>query len=416
MDLGLRLHALHGEEAAASADDAAPREFKGAKTGIQDCALARPTAAVARQLFSPHPDPTPYPVGSWPGSPPVSLRQYTARQRATSTRQATVGPHPDEPGGEPRVPNGARLLKLCGSVFNFLPPLFAERPGTVEKILPGEDEVDVAAYLTASGGETRSDAASASAPVALSPGSGPTKTGGATPVHLIRTTERATTRSDGPAPPARFRCQCPEHAERTPERLVQLKTDPIGPADDASAGVTNLKPASVQPKAPKLPCGRTFKEGGRVLKITGSRKNAEMMGTYVEIEERFGRHAAFVKDGNGKKGSHSYCLFYLAKGWRIAKQLPKLGSKKRKKAGISTTSQSMRPDTVKSMWYETQGMKGKRMSVGNAAISCTLVAGGTPPKYEPYSSHTAASSVTLSTARMLRMSPTRTGFNLATDP
>ena len=209
------------------------------------------------------------------------------------------------------------------------------------------------------------------------------KTGVAAPASL---SEIAAARLVTPSTPT----PRPQPVVRTPEKCEELaatafcqvwdrRTEVVrkrraGLADDSSAGVDSPASNKATSTASKHPCSMTIKEGGRTVKIAGSKAHVKMMGTYVEIEERFSRHQSFVKVG--KKGAHPYFLFYLSKGWQIAKQL---GSEK---GCISTTSSSVRPDKARSIWHEARGAEGPKGMVCNPTIACTLVAGGAPRKHE----------------------------------
>ena len=160
----------------------------------------------------------------------------------------------------------------------------------------------------------------------------------------------------------------------TPPRVFALTPEkfdsPVLVADSAVGTRMSHGPHGGLPKR-KPTYDTAIKEAGLTVKVSGSKVHAKLMGSYVEIEERFGGHPAFAK--LGKDGSQLFYFYYLSKSWQIAKRL---GSKK---CSISTTSPATRPDKAKSIWYEARGPNGKAMQ-GHPGIACTLVTGGSPEK------------------------------------
>lgn len=261
---------------------------------------------------------------SQPGSPAPACVP-TAAHRAAASSPATLGLDPDVLSAGPRVPGGIGLLKCRWawlSLLKFLPRLYVT-PGTADTILPGQDELDVATYLAASGASS-TDAALA--PPALSPDD---KTGFAAPALAEIAAAQIAARQDRvgvlpstptPAPLTMIEAarsathptptRRPDPIERTPEgcdvtaatallrawdrgeafarkRLFQAghadrrSADVAFDIDGSSTGVDSRRLALAERNAPMLPDSTTIKEGGRTVKIAGSKAHGKMMGTYL---------------------------------------------------------------------------------------------------------------------------------------
>jgi len=109
-----------------------------------------------------------------------------------------------------------------------------------------------------------------------------------------------------------------------------------------------------------------FKEGGVCLKLVGSKVHAKHMGIYRELETQYNRAPVFQLTATADTPQYMY---YQDKSWMVS---PVVG---RKKCVIATTSPALRPDRVKSIWYEARGPSKSAMQ-GHPSIKAILLGEG----------------------------------------